>query len=143
MTVSAREQGASVTPALITIFFSLSALLCGVVALSFTEIGAGASAIWVLKPAAFAFLSQYPHVMIVGFSILAVAFAFCAIGLSLRKPWAYRLAIGFIAINAISAAVNLAGTPTYAGLIGLAVAGALIWWLSRPDVRSQFMPERC
>ncbi len=60
-----------------------------------------------------------------------------ALGLSARRRWAWWLAAGVLAANALGdlATAIVRGDPRT--LIGVPVAGAVPWWMTRPAVRAR------
>ena len=61
-----------------------------------------------------------------------------AVGLHLRCTWGRWLAIGVFTANGLGDAARGITGAVLDGLIGVAIASALVWWLTRPSVQAQF-----
>ena len=68
---------------------------------------------------------------------LALAFAYGAWTL---KPWAWPLGLAFAAFAVVSGVLGLAGgtTEITSVIVGLAIAGLVVWYLMRPTVKAAF-----
>jgi hypothetical protein len=78
------------------------------------------------KPAGFLFLS------------LAVALILAGTGWLKRRQWGWRLAVAIIGIEVLGNFVNVFFGHVVQGLVGVAIAGALLLYITRPYVRATF-----
>ena len=69
---------------------------------------------------------------------VATACALSAIGLWIRAPWGHRLALVLLVVNLAGDATNAVVRRDLRTLIGLPIAGALIFYLLSARVRNQF-----
>jgi len=71
--------------------------------------------------------------------ILYAVFAFAvAYGLFNQKRWAWYATIVMAGLQALGALASLLGGEIVSGLIGLAIAGLVGWYVLRPDVQAWF-----
>jgi hypothetical protein len=70
--------------------------------------------------------------------ILAIVMVSASIGCSRRRKWGWRLAVTIFVINGLSDAGQILMGHILEGAIGVAVAGAILFYLSRPTVRETF-----
>lgn len=84
---------------------------------------------WRLNPRAHESLSSFgwPALPLMGVTSLACATA--AVGLWRCSPWGMWAAITLLAINLLGDTANVVATHDLRALIGLPVAGLLIWYL--------------
>jgi len=73
-----------------------------------------------------------------GFLILAVVMASPSIGCFRRRIWGWRQAIAIFVINGLGDAGQIFIGHLLEGGIGVAVAGAILFCLSRPKAREIF-----
>lgn len=69
----------------------------------------------------------------------AVALA-TAIGSFQHRGWAWWLAVIALSVNGLADLARLASGGIIEGLAGVAIAGVLLFWLTRRNVRAQFAP---
>ena len=83
-------------------------------------------------------LSALGPVAVVGMAALSLTMIGTALGVIARRRWAWRIAVIGIVINAISDLATAVITGQPRTLIGLPIAGLIVWWLTRREVRGQF-----
>ncbi|MGD0192206.1 MAG: hypothetical protein ABSD74_15810 [Rhizomicrobium sp.] len=129
----------SVGPLLIAVFFTLATCILVAVGTALLLPGAATDAIWALYPARRALLM--PHHLWLGpaFLTLAVVMLLASIGCFRRRTWGWWLAVAIFAVNGASDVVQLILGHILEGAIGVAVAGAILVYLFRPDVRRLFV----
>ena len=98
--------------------------------------------IWVLNPTAYRQLTPLSRSFGAVFLLLAVVLASAAVGWFRRRLWGWRLAIVVIVIQVIGDVVNLLRGDFVRGPIGIAVAGAVLIYLLRQDVKRLFLPDQ-
>lgn len=94
--------------------------------------------IWKLYPARRALLMPYRMWLGPGFLILAIVMVSASVGCFHRRIWGWWLAISIFVINGLSDAGQILIGHFLEGSIGVAVAGAILFYLSRSKVRESF-----
>jgi len=112
--------------------------MTGLAGLSILAPESGLAAIWALKAAEYRQLLAIGPVAGIGFLLLAPLFAAASWGCFRRRRWGWGLAVAVIAINALADLARAVAAGAVEGWIGAAIAGALLWWLTRPRVRCLF-----
>src|SRR5262249_11094502 len=96
--------------------------------------------LWRLNPEGHVELSSLGRIIAVPFLFLAVALLFAGIGWFMRRKWGWILGTVLIAINLAGDLFNLIfRQELLKGSIGVAVAGLLLLYLTRPSVRAYFL----
>ena len=126
------------TPALLGIFFAFATSMCAFAGATLLLPGGPLDALWAVKAEEHRRLLGLGPWVGIGFLALGLVMALASYGAFKRRRWARPLAIGIFAVNAIGDALRIPAGAVAEGLVGIAVTGALIWWLSRPDVRRAF-----
>ena len=70
--------------------------------------------------------------------ILGILELVIGIGLWLLKPWAWSMAVIVFVLEAISRALGLVSGPGLGPVLGLIVAGVILFYLFRPEVKAAF-----
>lgn len=94
--------------------------------------------VWKLYPARRSLLMPYRMWLGPGFLILAIVMVSASVGCFRRRIWGWWLAITIFVINGLSDAGQILVGHFLEGGIGVAVAGAILFYLSRPKVRGTF-----
>ena len=94
--------------------------------------------LWNVNPQGHAGLRSLGAIGIVGMAALSVTMLLTAFGLVARRRWAWWVAVVGIIVNAIGDLATAIATGEARTLIGLPVAGLIVWWLTRGEVRSRF-----
>lgn len=87
--------------------------------------------LWRLNPSAHAAFQSLGRASIFLMVIVGTACALTAFGLWRRTRWGLQLAMVILCVNAIGDLLNAILRHDYRSLIGLPVAGAMIFYLSR------------
>lgn len=98
--------------------------------------------IWELNPTAYARLAPFGRPVAAAFILLASALGGAAVGWFRRRLWGWRLVVAIIAIQAIGDLVNLLQGDFVRGPIGILIAGALLIYLLRRDVKGTFLRDQ-
>ncbi len=123
---------------LIAIFFALAtAILLGVGTALVTS-GSAFDEIWRLYPARRALLMPHRAWLGPGFLLLGIVMAMASIGCFRHRRWGWRLAVGIFLVNGLSDAGQLFLGHYLEGGIGVIVAAAILFYLSRRKVRGVF-----
>ena len=94
--------------------------------------------IWSLNPRAYSQLGPLGYKAGILVLVVAVALAVAGIGWLHRRHWAWSLAIAIIATQIAGDFVNLYLGRVSEGAIGVAAAGALLFYLLSAPVRAAF-----
>jgi hypothetical protein len=98
--------------------------------------------IWQLNPTTYAQLAPWGRSVAAVFSLLAVALGAAAVGWFRRRLWGWRLTVAIIAIQVIGDLVNFLRGDFVRGPIGILIAGALLIYLLRRDVKGTFVSDQ-
>ncbi len=126
---------------LIAIFLAVATcVLVGVgTALAFP--GSKLEAIWQLYPARRALLMPYRVWLVPGLGALTIPMISASIGCFRHRKWGWRLAVAIFSLNGLGDVAQLAMGHFLAGGAGLAAAGVILFYLSRPSVRNAFSKD--
>ena len=123
---------------LMAIFFALSACIVIAVGVMLVWPGTDLDSVWQIYPARRGELMPHRDWMGPGFLALAFVFAAASAGSFLRRKWGWWLAVAIFSVNGIGDLTQLATGHLLEGAIGVAAAGAILFWLTRPGVRAAF-----
>jgi hypothetical protein len=96
--------------------------------------------IWSIYPPRRAMLMPYRALLGPFFVLLAVIMAFASAGNFLNRRWGWWLAVGIFSANGVGDVVQLLGGRFIEGGVGVTVAGAILFYLTRPKVRDASAP---
>lgn len=91
--------------------------------------------IWVLNPIAHNQLSPLGRSIGISFLMLGAIMALAGVGWFRRRLWAWRLAVGIVAIQVLGDLVNCLRGDYLRGGVGFAIAGALLLCLFRSNIQ--------
>jgi hypothetical protein len=94
--------------------------------------------IWSLNPRPYRQLEPLGYKAGILMLVVAGALAVAGVGWFNRRHWAWSLAVAIIGAQIAGDFVNLYLGRVIEGVIGVAAAGALLFYLLRPPVRSAF-----
>lgn len=94
--------------------------------------------VWKLNPIAYNQLIPLGRTAGVAFLMLGAVLALAGVGWFRRRPWGWRVAIAIIATQVLGDLVNCVRGDFLRGGVGVAIAGGLLIYLWRPNVRAQF-----
>jgi hypothetical protein len=114
---------------LLAIFFAAGALICLTATFALAFPGGFLEPIWRLKPEARVQFQQLGHWSIALMAVVGVACGLAAIGLARCAEWGRRLAIGVLIVNLIGDLLNALLRHDPITLIGLPIAGLMIFYL--------------
>lgn len=101
--------------------------------------GSALDRIWNLNPRAHEELAPFGRVVGIPFLLLAATFAVACLGWLKRRRWGWRLTVAIIAAQVLGDLVNIFRGDLLRGGIGFLIAGALLLYLLRPQLRSAFV----
>jgi uncharacterized membrane protein (DUF2068 family) len=119
-------------------FFSFGAMVSGLTLLMLLSPGSWADPIWRLKPSAQAVFRAMGALGPLLMLLVSAACAAAAIGLWRSRRWGYWLAVGVLGTNLLGDLVNGVWRHDWKTLIGVPIAGAMLIYLARSQVRSRF-----
>jgi hypothetical protein len=114
---------------LLVIFFAAGALICLVTMLALAFPGGSLEPIWRLRPDARVEFQKIGNWSVGLMAVVGVACGLSAIGLARNAEWGRRLAIGVLTVNLIGDSLNALLRHDPRTLIGLPIAGLMIWYL--------------
>jgi hypothetical protein len=94
--------------------------------------------LWELNPRAYAQLGPLGKMVGVPFLFLGYALATAGVGWFKRQLGGWQLAVLIISVQAAGDLINAIRGRFFEGLIGVTIAGALLFYLLRPSVRAAF-----
>jgi hypothetical protein len=100
--------------------------------------GTGLDRMWAINPRAYKELAPFGKAIGIPFLLLGVALAVAGVGWFKRFLWAWRLAVAIIATQILGNLVNVILGRVVEGAIGITIAGALLFYLLRSEVRGAF-----
>jgi len=104
--------------------------------------GTALDRMWTLNPHAYRELAPFGKLAGILFLLLGMALAFAGIGWFKRRLWGWALAVTVIATQVLGGAVNIFVGRIVEGGIGIAIAGGLLFYVLRADVKSVFQRGR-
>jgi hypothetical protein len=117
------------------LFGSTMALLAGV---TLAWKGTALDRIWLLNPFAYQRLAPSGRLVGIAFLFLSTLLAIAAVGWFKRRRWGWWLTVAIIATQVLGNAVNLDLGHVLEGATGVLIAGFLLFYLTRPRVRTAF-----
>lgn len=138
--VSTPSRGPS--PVAITavgIFLVFGACMAGLAGSTLIWQGTALDRLWSLNKPAHQLLAPFGAPIGVLFLLLSASLAVAAGGWFKRRRWGWRLAVGIIAMQVAGDFVNMLRGDFLRGITGFVIAGALLFYLLRPTVRSTFL----
>ena len=96
---------------------------------------------WALNPRAYNQLAPHDRVVGLLFLLLGVALFAAGTGWFRRRRWSWRLAVAIITTQVLGDQVNAFMGDLVRGAVGFIIAGALLVYLLRPQVRGAFASD--
>jgi len=93
---------------------------------------------WILNPRAYQQLAPFGKTLGIPFLLLSVALGSATAGWFNRRRWGWRLAVFIIVTQVLGDLVNVLMGRVIEGGVGIAVAGALLLYLLRANVKAVF-----
>jgi len=100
--------------------------------------GSALNRFWSLNPRAHEELAPFGRAVGIPFLLLGVTLAIASLGWFKRRRWGWRLAVAVVATQVLGDLVNIYRGDLLRGGIGFLIAGALLFYLLRPQLRSAF-----
>jgi len=112
--------------------------MAGYAAVTLLKPGTVLDGLWVLNKAGHAQLASWGKSAGFGFILLSLLLCAASVGWFQRRYWGWALGTTIIAINAVGDLVNLAIGEHLKGAMGVAIAGLLLIYMTRPGVWNYF-----
>jgi hypothetical protein len=122
----------------IGIFLLLGAVMASLAGTTLVWHGSALDRVWALNPHAYRQLSPLGKVVGIPFLLLGAALALAGTGWFKGRLWGWRLAVAIIATQVLGDLVNAFMGDVTKGGIGFVIAGALLIYLLRAEVRAAF-----
>jgi hypothetical protein len=120
------------------IFLFVGAVMAFLAGASLAKPGTFLDRMWVLNPHAYDELTPFGRTVGLFFLLLAAALMLAGTGWLKRQRWGWRLAVVIIGTQVTGDVANIfLGHPAQ-GVVGVAVAGTLLLYITRPYVRASF-----
>jgi uncharacterized membrane protein YccC len=97
---------------------------------------------WRLNPFAYQHLAPLGKSVGIPFLVLSALLAAAALGWFKRRYWGWLLTVAIIATQVLGDAANLFLGRFLQGIVGVLIAGAILLYLLRPDIRAHFQSSR-
>ena len=94
--------------------------------------------IWILNPHAHEELAAFGKGVGIPFMLLAATLVVASVGWFKRRRWGWWLAVVIIATQVLGDLINIFRGDLLRGGAGFLIAGALLFYLLRPQLRSAF-----
>jgi len=94
--------------------------------------------LWSLNPAAHKALASFGNSIGPLFYVLGIVLVTASVGWFKRRIWGWRLTVAIISTQVVGDFVNLIRGDLLRGCIGLLIAGSLLMFLLRSNVRTMF-----
>ena len=120
------------------IFLFFGATMASLAAITLHWRGTSLDRVWNLNPTAYKQLSELGRSVWILFLLLGLALAAAGIGWFRRRLWGWRLAVAIIATQVVGDVINCVRGDWLRGGIGVIIAGALLLFLFRPQVKGAF-----
>jgi hypothetical protein len=118
----------------LALFFAFGASMCALTVCLLLSPGSGLDVVWRANPEAHAVLQSFGKWSVVLMCGAWTACGLAAVGLWQGTRWGVQVGIAVLSVNLIGDVFNTIVRHDHRALIGLPIAGAMIWHLSR-DLR--------
>lgn len=123
---------------LVGIFLALAALTLLLSAITMLWPGTALDAIWQINPDSYKEMIPYRVAIGVAFIALSQVFVVTARGWFKLRKWGWVCTVGIFAANAAGDFGRLFSGDFTGGLLGIAIAGLIIFYLTRPGIKGLF-----
>jgi hypothetical protein len=123
------------------VFFAFGATMSAYAAVTLLKPGTFLDALWVLNKQGHEGLAGLGRWTAIPFVILSPMLCLAAVGWFRRRYWGWVLGVAIIAINMAGDVGQLVFGEPWKGAVGVAVAGLLLFYMTRSGVRSYLRRE--
>jgi hypothetical protein len=123
------------------VFFAFGATMSAYAAVTLLRPGTFLDALWVLNQRGHEGLTGMGRLAALPFGILSPMLCLAAVGWFRRRHWGWVLGVTIIAINMAGDVGQIAFGERWKGAVGVAIAGLLLAYMTRAEVRSYFRRE--
>ena len=124
------------------IFLLFGATMAALAGVSLIFPGHSLDAMWRLNPKAHAQMAPLGKPIGLAMLLLSLLMLSATIGWFRRRRWGWMLAVIIIATQVAGDAGNILAGRRLEGLVGVTIAGLLLWWLLSSPVRNRFTSNR-
>ena len=122
----------------LVLLFAVGTCASFISAVSLAFPGSFLEPIWRLNPSARAGFTRIGPMAVVLMVAVCISCIFTAIGLWLGRHWGYRLAVAMLAVNLCGDVVNVITGTEPRAIIGIPIAGLILFYLLRKRTRNHF-----
>ena len=122
------------------IFLYFGAVMASLAGITLVWRGTTLNTIWKLNPRAYSELAPLGKPIGLLFLSLAAPLAIAGTGWLKRRRWGWQLAVVIIGTQVLGDITNIFYGHIIQGLVGVAIAGALLFYMTRPLIRARFVP---
>jgi hypothetical protein len=122
----------------IGIFLFFGAIMASLAGTTLIWRGTILERMWALNPTAYKQLVPFRTAAGIVFLLLGLTLAVAGAGWFKRRLWGWRLAVAIIATQVLGDLVNVLRGDVTRGAVGFTMAGALLFYLLRSEVRAAF-----
>jgi hypothetical protein len=119
----------------IGVFLFLGAIMASLAGTTLIWRGTLLDHMWTLNALAYGQLSPFGKTVGIPFLVLSAALAAAGLGWFARRLWGWKLAVVIIATQVLGDLVSIFMGQFVRGAVGVTIAGALLFYLLRPEVR--------
>lgn len=120
------------------IFLVFGAIMALIAGIALARPGTMLDRMWILNPRAHEQLAPFGRKIGIPFLLLSLSLAAAAVGWFNHRLWGWRLAVFIIAAQVLGDLFNVFLGHLIEGGVGVAIAGALLVYLLRANVRAIF-----
>jgi hypothetical protein len=120
------------------IFLFFAAIMASLAGTTLVWRGTTLDRLWTLNPRAYKELAPHGKAAGIPFVFLGVTLVVAGMGWFKRRLWGWRLAVSIIAVQVLGDLVNAFMGDLVRSGVGFVIAGALLVYLLRPEVRAAF-----
>lgn len=124
------------------IFFFFAATMASLAAVTLGWPGTVLDKAWELNKTGHAQLAPLGRILALPFGVLALVALVAGMGWFKRRRWAWIVGVSGIAINCVGDVINMTFGEFWKGMVGVVVAGLLLLYMTRSDVRGYFPRSR-
>jgi hypothetical protein len=124
------------------VFLLFGAVMAFLAGTSLAAPGTCLDRLWMLNPYAYDKLGPIRKPVGVVFLSLSLTLALAGIGWLKRRKWGWQLTVAIIGTQLLGDCTHIFIGRIVQGAVGVAIAAALLFYITRASVRSHFRPKR-